>query len=460
MEAEKKSEFNPNGYRVVDSGGDANRENKSLYANILRRSDSETVNYELMQPTKLYKLNNGLRVIIHQIHGIESAAVVFGVNYGAIDDSARKNGAAHYLEHMIFRGIDTKPWNEVNANLSNIGGYWNANTDFEATVFYIVSHKSQIDKAAKLLADMLYKASISENNMEVERKIIMAENRDDDLSLANIASNSLIKMIFRNYPVRRLIGGSNSGSLKHITRQDLIDIYEKYYNPSNMALAIYGAVDESKALRIAEKYFSDQGNSSAEPKRSICKEKQKKDSETILLKEKDNNIAGVGRGFMVEGLALNPEEYAHLRVLETLLYNKIYEEIREKQGLSYSPTVDVVAQSLFGYIIIFAAVNPANVAKAGSILDKELEKFEKLQISKEDVDLAKQQAYLRARMAFDYIPEMPIGMVIDELTMHKYYLPLIKPKLIKNVSKKDIEKLCDKYLKLENAAFLVIEPKT
>ncbi|MEM3476680.1 MAG: pitrilysin family protein [Candidatus Micrarchaeaceae archaeon] len=423
---------------------------------MLRKDEFNMQTPTLHKSTELYRLDNGLRVIIRHVAGLESVAIVLGVNYGSIDDSEEKNGTAHYLEHMLFRGTKNNSWKDISNILKDIGGYWNANTDFEVTLFYIEVHKSQMEKATKIIADIMQNATISKDSMETERKVIMAENRDDDLYLQNKITISLIRSIFQKYPVVLPIGGSNDKSLLKITREDLDASYKKYYNSNNMVLAIYGGVKKNETIELIRKYFSNLNGNGIELKRSTCKEKQIKDSKNINLYGFDKNVAAIGRGFMVEGLIDNPEEYAQLKVFHTLLQNRIYEEIREKKGLSYSPNIDVAIQSTFGYIIISAVINSEHIKEANDVLDKELQKFEEGKIDSKEIKIAKQQTYFRSKMAFDYIPEMPISLVVNELTMHKYYLPLIRPILIKNVSDEDIKKLCRKYIKLENAATITV----
>ncbi len=347
-------------------------------------------------------LDNGLRTLIHKVP-LHSVSIAVGVGYGSVDDKKEKVGSAHYLEHMLFKGTKSRPWQELNRELRNMGASWNAETGFESTIYYIRAYKGYADKAADILADMVANPAINENDFEIERKTI-----------------------------------------------------SNYYTADNMVLSIYGGIGKEQAKDIAEK-FSGLKKNMKRLERKPCTEKQSREEKTI--KRRDISQVVVSIGLSINGLIGNIKEYYTLSVLEELLSNRLFDEIREKQGLSYAPMADIIQEGNFGYIMLLANTSTKNLEKTSNALKRELKRLENQEISIEDFNIAKMQIMTMAKMALDNVVKVPIEMIDCELSVGRYELPLKEPEEIKKITINDIKEICSKYINLDNAAFLTVLPE-
>ena len=120
-------------------------------------------------------LGNGLRVIIYPRPQLESVGIAVGVNYGSIDDPGRIGGAAHYLEHMLFKGTKKRSVLEI-TNSGRSLGYINATTTYETTVYLMQGYSGYFGRMMDLLSDMIKNSTLPERECRLEMGPVINEN--------------------------------------------------------------------------------------------------------------------------------------------------------------------------------------------------------------------------------------------------------------------------------------------
>ena len=136
-------------------------------------------------------LPNGARILTQRIPGVRSAALGFFVGAGSRHELASENGAAHFIEHMSFKGTATRSAGDLAREMDAIGGQVNAYTTKEHTCYYARCLDSHLDRAVDLLCDMLFASRFDQRDVEVERGVIleeigMYEDTPEDLCLSLI----------------------------------------------------------------------------------------------------------------------------------------------------------------------------------------------------------------------------------------------------------------------------------
>ncbi|HNR76321.1 MAG TPA: pitrilysin family protein, partial [Parvularculaceae bacterium] len=124
---------------------------------------------------ELIKLNNGVRVWVDPMDGLESAAVGIWVRAGAIDEAPEENGVAHLLEHMAFKGTAARTARQIAEDIENVGGYLNASTGYSKTGYYARVLKADIALAFEILADILTAPLFDEDELAKEREVVVQE---------------------------------------------------------------------------------------------------------------------------------------------------------------------------------------------------------------------------------------------------------------------------------------------
>ena len=124
---------------------------------------------------ELITLPNGARLVTEAVPGARSAALGFFVGVGSRHEGPEENGAAHFIEHMLFKGTHTRSAAGLARDMDALGGQFNAYTTKEHTCFYARSLDKHLDRSLDILSDMLFHSSFAQEDVEVERGVILEE---------------------------------------------------------------------------------------------------------------------------------------------------------------------------------------------------------------------------------------------------------------------------------------------
>jgi processing peptidase subunit beta len=128
--------------------------------------------------TKLTVLPHGLRVATESNLSLQTASLGVWIDAGSRYETAKTNGTAHFLEHMIFKGTKNRSMQKLEESIENIGAHLNAYTSREQTTYYAKIMKDDVPFAMELLADILQESSFSKERVERERSVILREMQE------------------------------------------------------------------------------------------------------------------------------------------------------------------------------------------------------------------------------------------------------------------------------------------
>lgn len=211
-------------------------------------------------PTQVTTLPNGLRVATES-RPVGGAVVGVWIDAGTRFEGANVNGAAHFLEHLIFKGTASRQQRALEVSVEDIGAHLNAYTSREQTVYYARSLKSDVPYVTELLADILQNSQISDAAVDRERDVILREMEEVDQIPEEVVFDYLHGTAFQDSPLARTILGPVE-NIKSLTSADLKNYVATHYKPHRMVLAAAGDVDHDEIVKIAEANF---GSMPADP---------------------------------------------------------------------------------------------------------------------------------------------------------------------------------------------------
>ncbi|MFH0702404.1 MAG: pitrilysin family protein [bacterium] len=206
---------------------------------------------------KLYELNNGQKVVIIPKHG--PTAIKTFVKVGSFNEPDNIRGVSHYIEHNIFNGSKHLAPGEFAKIINNTGSKYNASTNFSCTDYYILSQlydKNDFEKFIAAHADMLQNPSFTIPMLEKEKGPVISEIHMYEDDPYDKIHNLMLKNLFNiKADYQGLIAGSEK-NIKNITREDVLNYYNKWYTPDNMITVVVGEVNPNQAIKIVSKYFN------------------------------------------------------------------------------------------------------------------------------------------------------------------------------------------------------------
>ncbi|MBI1363184.1 MAG: hypothetical protein GC134_04300 [Proteobacteria bacterium] len=203
----------------------------------------------------LFKLSNGLRVVVAPDHRAPVVVQMVWYKAGSIDDTPGKTGIAHMLEHMMFRGTKDVPAGQFADRVAAMGGRLNANTNQSGTDYYEEVAKQYLPDVMKLEADRMAGLDLSDALFKPERDVVMEER--------NLRYDSIPQKLFYEQFYRRFYSVSPQGNptigwpqdIRNFTAQDARDWYANFYTPNNAVLLLAGDVTPEEGKKLAEKYY-------------------------------------------------------------------------------------------------------------------------------------------------------------------------------------------------------------
>src|SRR3954466_10112763 len=207
------------------------------------------------EPVERTVLPNGLTLILKPDHSAALASVQVWVKTGSIHEGANLGaGLSHFVEHMLFKGTTRRAGREISATVQAHGGYINAYTTFDRTVYYIDMPANHTAVAIDLLADAVLNSTLPAEEIAKEKDVIL---REIDMCLDDPdqrLSQALFETAFRTHPYRQPIIGHRD-VFAATTRDDLMAYYRARYVPNNLVVVIVGDFDPVATRAAIEEHF-------------------------------------------------------------------------------------------------------------------------------------------------------------------------------------------------------------
>lgn len=280
---------------------------------------------------QITKLENGLTVATDTIDTVESVSLGLWTGAGARNETPANNGIAHFLEHMVFKGTETRSARDIAKTIESVGGYMNAYTSYEMTAYYTRLLKEDMALGFDIISDIMLKPAFEEKEMERERGVILQEigmRRDNpDAHVFDMMQ----KAAFGDTPMGWPIIGTED-VVANAPRDMIFDFMQQNYYGENLVLSAAGNINHDDLVAKAMKTFG-----TVQAKGKTPQEKAIYIGGDMRV-QKDLEQVHLLLGF--QGYHFKSDDYFPAVVLSTLMgdgmASRLYHEIREKRGLVYS----------------------------------------------------------------------------------------------------------------------------
>ncbi len=332
-------------------------------------------------------LPGGVRVVMEPIPYVQSVALGIWVRAGAVDEDPRYAGVSHYIEHMLFKGTKTRSARDIAAEIDRIGGQINAFTGKEATCFYVKTLGESFETGADVLLDMLTNSVFDGKEMARERQVIceeikMIEDQPDDL-----AHDTLDSLLFRDDPLGHSITGTPT-TLSRISRRVIMDYMAAQYSQDAVVISVAGRFEPERVIEYLSGRFE-----------TLRATKPREDSPVapyqrarrVVVRDIQQSHLCLG----TRGISLTDPLYYAMSVLNNILggsmSSRLFQTIREEEGLAYSVYSTIGNYSRTGYFSIYAGVSHDKIREAIQGIRRELLRLKREGVTEEELSASKEQ---------------------------------------------------------------------
>jgi predicted Zn-dependent peptidase len=314
-------------------------------------------------------LPEGPRVISARLPGSRSVSVAAYVLAGSRLESADEAGAAHFMEHITFKGTAAYPTTRaISEAIEGVGGSFNAATDRESTVYWVRVPRREAERAMDVLGELIVRPTLDDAEIDSERSVIIEEIRSYQDDPAEYAQTLFQTALFGDGPLGREICGDEPG-IRALAGNAIREFWQTMYRPANTVIAVAGDIDHAASVELAATAFGT-GNGPVpgfEPAPALPA------GERIRLGKRQTSQAQVVIG--LPGLRRDHPDAWALSILNAVLgdgmSSRLFLSVREERGLAYDIGSGLVDYADAGALEISAGVDPAGLHEAiRAILDE------------------------------------------------------------------------------------------
>ena len=333
-------------------------------------------------------LDNGLKVVTEHVDSVKSVAVGIWAQTGSRNETHEMAGVTHFLEHMLFKGTDSRSSFDIAMSMESVGGYLNAFTSSEYTCYYSRCLSTQLERALDVLSDMVLHPSFPEDEIEKEKKVVIEEMKMYRDSPNDYLFEQFGGQVFKGHP----LGNSTLGfenTVSAFERQDLYDYMNDRYQPGNLLVSVAGNVDHEQVVSLVSEYFSEVDSQETVDKNPSLPNYEVSNLELTKPIEQTHLI--VGR----RGLHYNHEDKYRMLLANTVLgggmSSRLHQNVREKYGYCYTITSFNQSYSDTGLYGVYVGTDKEYVHHVRELIEAELDKLKQDPIPEKELAEAKAQ---------------------------------------------------------------------
>lgn len=340
-------------------------------------------------------LENGVRIVTQKVPAVRSASFGIWVGTGSRHEKNNESGAAHFIEHMVFKGTETRSAIELAQEMDAIGGHINAYTSKETTCFYGRCLDTHLPRAVDLLWDMIFCSKFDEEDVKTERGVILEEIGMYQDNPEDLCTERLTAGIYKGSSLGRPILGKKA-TLEKMTGEWLKEYKNSHYTPDKIVVALAGSFTDAQIEDLKTRFST----------LTVGKDYTDKPATyqpMVSLKKKaieQNHITMAFPGISYS----DPRRFA-FQLLSSILgggmSSRLFQEVREKQGLCYSVYTYGMGQTETGIFAVYTALGKETEAQAIKTICKVIREFVKEGPTQEELDRAREMSKISVLMGLE-----------------------------------------------------------
>jgi predicted Zn-dependent peptidase len=332
------------------------------------------------------RLKNGMDVVIEEIPQLRSVSLGLWVTQGSRHEDDDQAGISHLIEHLVFKGTQTLSCREIADAIDRMGGNLDAVTDREYTGYFAKVLDTHFEDALSLLAEITSRPLFSEDDLKLERGVILEEIKMVQDSPDDQVHEIFMETFFDGHPLGRSVLGSE-GTVVSISRDGVEAFFGERYRPENMLLAVAGGVSAGEVLGAAERHLGSfrpgtRGAAGAAPTYRPG----------LSLRER-NSMEQVQLLLGANAFPKTDQRRHALNTLNTYLgatvSSRLFQNVREQRGLAYAISSFTNTYKDCGLLGIYAATGPERLQELVDVVLTELSETAAGEIDKSHIERVK-----------------------------------------------------------------------
>ena len=387
-------------------------------------------------------LANGIRLVTERIPHVRSVAVGVWVDTGSRHESPGRSGISHFIEHLVFKGTESRTAEELAKVVDSVGGQMDAFTTKEHTCFYVTVLDQHLPLGADLLSDILLRPLFAPDDIEREKTVVLQEFRMVEDTPDDLIHDLFAERVWPDHALGRPILGDKEIVLA-LDRDTVMDYFREEYCPGRITIAAAGHLEHDRLVELLGASF--RGFDRACPARDGGPPTVTPRIELVEKPLEQIHFVMGGPGLPQDA----PERYA-LYLLNTIvggsMSSRLFQEVRERQGLVYAIGSGNAAFRDSGLFYVYAGTEPSNFGRVVDLVLQELRKVRAQGVTADELIRAKDHLKGSLMLSLESTASRMTRIAKQELYFGQYFALDEILASIDRVTAPEIEALIDRLL--------------
>jgi len=400
-------------------------------------------------------LSNGLIVITETMQHVRSVSVGIWVRNGSRREVPAENGLAHFLEHMVFKGTERRSAEDIAREMDSVGGMLDAFTSKEQICFNAKVLDEHLPIAFDVLADLVLRPKLDADDVNKERQVVLEEIKMDMDNPEYLLHDIFTRGFWPEHSLGRPILGTPE-TVRNFDREALLRRFRRWFSLHHTSFTAAGNITHEEVLDLVEKEFGQLqavGSTQDDPAPST--------SAPINLEIK-RDLEQVHLCIGVPSLPLAHERRFGVAVLNNLLgggmSSRLFQNIREKQGLAYAVFSEITPYSDAGMLTVYAGTAKETIGKVLDLTVVEFRAMKESPVSDEELLRAKNHLKGSLMLSLESTSSRMSNLARQELYFRRFYSLDEILVSIEAVTRDEVQSLAREFFQPERVAVTVLGP--
>jgi predicted Zn-dependent peptidase len=398
-------------------------------------------------------LPNGLTILSEEMNHLRSVSIGIWVKTGSRDEDLRWNGISHFIEHMVFKGTENRSAEDIARQVDSIGGNLDAFTAKECICFNMKVLDEHLPIAFEILSDLVLNPIFKVEDIARERRVIMEEIKMDEDNPDYLVHEIFTQNFWKDHPLGKPILGTKD-TVRQFEQPLVRDFYSSRFAPGNFIISAAGNLRHARFVGLVEKHFA-----GMKPVKNGFHSDPPKVAPRVTLRNKK----ALEQVQICVGVPCHPiahEKRFASYILNTLLgggmSSRLFQNIRERQGLAYAIYSDLSPYRDTGCMSVYAGTSRESAVRVVESIVAEFRNLKAQPVPAEELQRAKDQLKGSLMLSLESSSSRMSNLARQEMYFDRFFGMDELIKRIEEVTAEDLQTLANNFFQPESIAVTVL----
>ena len=370
------------------------------------------------------ELSNGLVILTERMEHVRSVSMGVWVKTGSRDELPEINGVSHFVEHMVFKGTNSRSAKNIAREVDAIGGNLDAFTSKETICFNMKVLDEHVPKALDVLTDLVMHPIFAPDDIGRECKVILEEIKMDEDNPDMLVHEIFTQSFWKDHPLGKPILGTRE-TVRRFGQGTLFDFYGGRFLGSNMVFSAAGNLDHDALVTLVAEKLGHLPSASAAETTLIAPAGMQPTAHARIVSKQKKSLEQLQICLGVPAPPVNDEQRFTVALLNTILgggmSSRLFQNVREDRGLAYSIFSELSSFRDTGSLCVYAGTSAQNAAQVMQLTVEEFHRLKEQPVPEEELQRAKDQLKGNILMSLESSGALMSNLARQEMYFQRFY---------------------------------------